>query len=157
MDTKTPSALTERTTARDVPRLLHVRAPFTWSAPFSSSGVWPVAERYVRAVAGQHGLSRDDVRSDRTVPISDMCDIDPADSRPHLRRAERRRLARTTTAVFQQLQFGVPVWGAYLAVQIQHADVPHVVSSQQSLHFVGEAARRRRRAATRRRVLWSGS
>src|SRR5262245_28371144 len=122
-------------TAVDAPRtLLPLRAPFTFvrtAALRGPNAIWPLAEAYICALDGPYGLSRDDVRADRVASIYDSSTIDPADAQPHLRRAERRRLARTTTAVFQQVQFGIPVWGAFLAVQIQHADAPYVVSSQQ--------------------------
>jgi hypothetical protein len=140
MSSMTRSASTERTTGRDIRRLFHLRSPFTLNrtSPVAPNDAWPLADAYVRAVSGLYGLTRDDVRSDRVVSIYDMSGIDPADGWPHLRRAEHRRLARTTTAVFQQVQFGIPVWGAFLAVQIQDADVPHVVSSQQSLRFLND-------------------
>ena len=105
--------------------------------------MWRLADAYVRAVGGQYGLTSDDVQPDRVVSIFKTSAIDPRDARPHLRRAERRRLARTTTAVFQQVEFAVPVWGAFLAVQIQQAKVPHVVSSQHSLRFLGKGVDRR--------------
>ncbi len=135
----------EPTTSRDVRSRLHVRAPYTpdRTTPLAADDGWDLADAYVGAVGCQYGLTCHDVQSDRVVSICDLSAIDSADARPHLRRAERRRLGRTTTVVFQQAQFGVPVWGAFLAVQIQHAGVPHVVSSQQSLRFLGEGARRR--------------
>ena len=140
------TSITTRLTVTEHAMLGHVRSQLHLRAPFTPDPVarvvpgdaWPLADAYVRAVGGPYGLTRDDVRSDRVVSIYDMSAIDPADGWPHLRRAERRRFARTTTAVFQQVQFGVPVWGAFLAVQIQHADVPHVVSSQQSLRFLND-------------------
>jgi hypothetical protein len=132
--------VTEHSMPGNVRSQLHLRAPFTPDrvARVVPRDAWPLAEAYVRAVGSLYGLTRDDVRSDRVVSIYDMSAIDPADGWPHLRRAERRCFARTTTPVFQQVQAGVPVWGAFLAVQIQHADVPHVVSSQQSLRFLND-------------------
>lgn len=144
--TTTRPAATERTTLDDRRSLLHVRAPFTSDeagAAIAPNDVWHLAEAYVRAVAGRYGLARDAVRSDRAASIYDTSAVDPADALPHLRRAERRRLARTTTAVFQQAQYGVPIWGAFLAAQIQHAAVLRIVSSQQSLRFTGEGTGRR--------------
>ena len=136
----TRCVFTERTTGRHIRSLSHVRAPFTLnrSSPLAANDVWNLAQAYVRAAAGLYGLTSEDVHSDRVVSICDTSAIDAGDARPLLRPAEHRRLGRTTTAVFQQVQFGVPVWGAFLALQIQHADVPHVVSSQQSLHFVND-------------------
>jgi zinc metalloprotease ZmpB len=135
---------TERALAANRRSLLHHRGPFTLDQAVSPpDDVWRLAKAYVRVIGDQYGLSRDDVLAARTVPVCGVSAIDAADASPLLRRAERRRLGRTTTAVFQQSQFGVPVWGAFLAVQIQHADVPYVVSSQQSLRFVGEGTERR--------------
>jgi hypothetical protein len=134
-------AVSEHTPGRIVRSLLDVRAPFMQdrvTSPRAPNDDWRVAETYLRSIGGHYGLASDDVQSDRVASVYDTSLIDRSDAHPHLRRAERRRLGHTTTAVFQQVQFGVPVWGAFLAVQIQHADVPHVVSSQQSLRFVGD-------------------
>ena len=102
--------------------------------------VWRFAEPSLRMACARLGLAPDVVRADRVALACDASAIDPCDRLPRLQPAELRRLGRTTTAVFQQTQFGVPVWGAFFAVQIEQAHAPRVIGSQHSLKFCGEGA-----------------
>ena len=138
ISTKTRPAGTERTTARDVRSLLHLRSPFRLDrkAPIAQDNLWRLAEAYVRAVGASTASLRttssriESYRSSRRPPSTPMhARIFDGPSAAALRARRRRCFSRWNSPS----RCGVRSSRS----RIQQADLPHVVSSQHSLCFRG--------------------